>query len=216
MKYLFLTTITTIVLAITFTSCETEEEYSIETEIVTDENIRAQEKDLSATGYVNFADSATLTSFWMREDHEPWNRGAAEVYAFVIGLDREKDPIIKKVNMSYADHDKIVYYPDQELINWSNFYYDTVSIIFIEADDTHNSLWTTENPNWQYPFPDGVFRNLPVEFALKYVVENFAQIGEIDAADDWIDIFENISRYRDYDVVGGILDDVYITLERTY
>lgn len=210
MKRILFTSIIVLLLVCTF-SCEVATDME-ETEIIAKEVLPAN-KGLSAEGYVNFADSATLKTFWMREDHEPWNRGKAEIYAFVIGLDRDKDPVIKSVSMDYADHDKTIYYPDELLINWSNFYYNTVSIIFIEADDQY---FTTENPNWEFPIADGELKELSVEFALKYLVENFWNLSQIDSSDDWVDYFENISRYQDYDVVGGKLDNAYITLERKF
>lgn len=212
MKKILLTAIV-LILFVCISSCEVDTDMP-ETEAITEEeDLSIANKDLSADGYVNFAHSATLKTFWMREDHEPWNRGKAEIYAFVIGLDRDKDPIIKTVPLHYADHDKTMYYPDQSLINWSNFYHSKVSVIFIEADDPH---FTEHNAAWEFPIADGELKELSVEFALKYLIENFRLLGVIDHADDWVDYFENISRYQDYDVVGGKLDNVYITLMREY
>lgn len=195
------------------TSCQLDTDIEEIDAIINKENSSVTHKDLSADGYVNFADSTVLTTYWMREDHEPWNRGKAEIYAFVIGLDQDKDPVIQSVSLDHIDHDGIVYDKKETLINWSNFYYNTVSIIFIEADDPH---FTTENPNWEYPIADGELKDLSVEFALKYLVENFWNLGQIDSSDDWVGYFENISRYQDYDVVGGKLDNVYISLEREF
>ncbi len=208
MKNISLTTfITVLTIFVSLTSCEADNDLQ-------ELEQNSQKSGLATTRPINpTAKTTNLDTFWMREDHEPWNRGKAEIYAFVIGLDQEKDPIIQEVSMDYADHDKTMYYPEELLINWSNFYFDTVSIVFIEADDAH---FTAHNPNWEYPIADGELNELSVEFALKYLVENFRNLSQIDDADDWVDHFENISRFQNYDVVGGKLDNVYITLERQF
>lgn len=197
-------------LIVTTMSCQPDEDLQEFDTIKSEQN--SENKDLSATGTVNSAKESILKTYWMRKDHEPNSRGSAEIYAFIIGLDSDKDPIIKRVPMYYADHDKTVYYPNQSFINWSNFYYNKVNIVFIEADDTHFG----EDPQWSNSFEDGYFKNVPVEFALRYVTNQFRYLGLISSSDDWVDNFENISRYSNYNVVGGKRDNVYITLEREY
>ena len=197
--YLFLITL---ILAF---SCDTPDDLVLQEKVNENHN-----STLSAEALNLVPEEAILRSFWMREDHEPWHRGKAEIYAFVIGLDQDKDPIVKNVPLPFADHDKTVYYRNLSLINWSNFYYNTVAIIFIEADDPH---FTEHDPNWEFPLENGGLIDFPIEIALRFLIENFRLLGEIDSSDDIIDVFENINRFEDYDVVGGRDNNVFITLE---
>ncbi len=203
----------------TFAACEVEEFKEFDKK-GTEKNL--MNKGLSADGYVNFADNSRLKTFWMRYDHEPWNRGNAEVYAFMIGLDRNRNPLFSKVRMPYANHDGEVYYIDQKLIDWSKGYAGgMVNIIFTEADDT---IPTTLIPG-KFPadFEDGEFSNIPIHQALNLLTNSFknsdfiAPDGSfISPEDDIVDVFRQVSRYRDYNVVGGELDNAYITLEREF
>lgn len=222
MKNLFLK-LFTISAMFTFISCDVEE-YGIEAE----ENI-SEEKDLSAGGYVNFAESTVLNSFWMREDHEPWNRGSAEVYAHIIGLDSNKQPIISTVNMSYANHDGTVYYPNQKLIDWdaNNYAGGLVSIVFMEADDAG----LNPAPIFTTSYSEDRFLNTSIPLAVSIVTNDFLgqegigyateENGIIyEGADDLLDVFYNISITKDYIVVGGAvpgsMDNVYVNLRRKF
>ena len=210
MKKNILSTIVTLVF-LSITSCEKDIDLP-ETETSTS-------KSLSADGKVRFADDSRLKTFWMRNDHEPWNRGNAEIYAYIIGLDRNREPIFSRVRMPYADHDGEVYYINEKLIDWSKGYASgVVSIIFIEADDP---IPTTLSTAIGFESKDWDFSDVSVHRALITISDNFRNVitpdgNYISPEDDIVDIFYQISRYRDYNVVGGSRDNAYITLKRNF
>ncbi len=222
MKHLFLTTITAMVLVISFSSCETENDLQ-ETDAI--ENNSNTEK-LSATAIIDHAKNTRLTTLWMRNDHEPWNRGNAEVYAHIIGLSSNKQPIISTVRMPYANHDKEMYYPDQKMIDWGNNYAEgVVSIVFIEADDTFPGF---TQPIFITTYQPNRFLNTPVAQAVRIITDDFLREGYFafgnrtiySPEDDIMDVFYNISRTRDYEVpggaVGGSRNNIYVTLKRRF
>ena len=211
-----LTLITTIISSIfLFISCEEIEEGFESTEL--------PNKNLSANGSANFAQVSNLTTFWMRKDHEPWNRGKAEIYAHIIGLDSNRQPLISTVSLPFADHDKTTYYINKKLIDWdaNNYAGDYVSIVLTEADDEISS-----DPIFTTTYPEDRFINTPITLALSIITNDFiAEEGTgygfngkvvYSGADDIVDVFYNISRFRNYEVVGGSKDNVYITLNRRF
>ncbi len=221
MKNLFLTTITALGLLVCITSCEA------------DNDLQELEQNISKSGVATIrpvqaaGKSATLESFWMRKDHEPRHRGNAEIYAHIIGLDRNKRPVISTVRMPYANHDKTVYYPNQKLIDWENHNYagGLVSIVFIEADDVFPGLTP---PEINTSYPPNRFRNTPVPQAVNIITDDFLRYGSFNmngrriygGEDDIVDIFRDISRYKDYVItngaVGGLKDNVYLNLRRNF
>jgi len=84
-------------------------------------------------------ETAKVSNIRLDDDQEPWIKGAAEVYAFVSGIDpNAADPEITLVDMPYLDHDGTTYYPNQVLIFWSNYRYRAVNVNFYEHDDGTN------------------------------------------------------------------------------
>ncbi|HSJ63377.1 MAG TPA: DUF3103 family protein [Gemmatimonadaceae bacterium] len=76
-----------------------------------------------------------LTSIRLANDQEPWISGAAEIYAIVSGVVGSNDPQLMIVDMPYLDHDNTTYYPNQLIVNWSNFQYQVANIQLYEHDD---------------------------------------------------------------------------------
>ncbi len=84
-------------------------------------------------------ETAKLTYIRLNDDQEPWIKGAAEVYAFVSGIDPTiADPEIRVVDMPYLDNDGTNYYPNQLLVYWYQYRYYTVNVSFYEHDDGTN------------------------------------------------------------------------------
>ncbi len=229
MKNLFLTAVIALIIFVCTTSCEADNDLP-ETETITkEENPVTQKIDLSADGYVNYANSTNLTTLWMRDDHEPRSRGNAEMYAHIIGLDSNKQPIITTVRMPYANHDRTMYYPNQKMIDWdkNNYAGGLVSIVFMEADNPGLG----GDPIFPTTYNEGQFFNMPIPQALNIITNDFVSaVGTgystisngiiFDGADDLLDVFYNISRTRDYVVVGGAVggsrNNVYVTLKRKF
>lgn len=209
-----------------FAACEVEQLQGFE-ENGTNENVMKQ--DLSADGYVNFAKNTRLTTLWMRQDHEPRHLGAAEMYAHIIGLDSNKQPLISTVRLPFANHDRTMYYINEKLVDWdaNNYAGGLVSIVFMEADNVGlggDPIFTTD-------YSEDRFLNTPIPLAVSIITNDFVEKEGVgyateangliyDSADDIVDIFYNISRSRDYEVIGGAVggsrDNVFVTLKRKF
>lgn len=84
-------------------------------------------------------ETAKIADIRLNDDQEPWIKGAAEIYAFVSGIDPSiADPEIRVVDMPYLDHDGTTYYPNQILIFWYNYRYNAANVNFYEHDDGTN------------------------------------------------------------------------------
>jgi len=96
---------------------------------------RVSQKAISCSGI----ETAKISSIRLNDDHEPWIKGAAEIYAFVSGIDPTiADPEIRLVDMPYLDHDGTTYYPNQILIFWYNYRYNAANVNFYEHDSGTN------------------------------------------------------------------------------
>lgn len=83
-------------------------------------------------------DAKKLTRIKLNDDQEPWIKGAAEIYSLVTGVLPGNEPQIIAVDMPYLDHDGTTYYPNQLVINWSNYNYQVVDMLYYEADGNTN------------------------------------------------------------------------------
>jgi hypothetical protein len=129
-------------------------------------------KDSSATlsgGY-----RATVTDrVYLRDDHEPWHKGGAEIYTLVAGVNPDGQPQVDTVQMPYADHDGKNYHlnPPQILVNWSHFKFNAVDLVMMEEDSGTNyqelaqavakGLLTTINATQYVPLVEAVIKAIP-------------------------------------------------------
>lgn len=103
-------------------------------------NMLLQAKGLqvpSATSAAGF-DAKKLTKVRIKDDEEPWIKGAAEIYTLVTGALSGNEPQIVAVDMPYLDHDDTTYYPNQLVVNWSMYQYQVVDMLMYEADGNTN------------------------------------------------------------------------------
>lgn len=83
--------------------------------------------------------TSKLTQISMRDDHEPWYKGAAEMYALVAGVDPQFDKAsMAAVDMPYLDDANKEYYPNQVVIFWSNYRFAAADILFYEHDSGYD------------------------------------------------------------------------------
>jgi len=83
-------------------------------------------------------DAKKLTKIRLKDDEEPWVKGAAEIYGLVTGVLQNNSPQVVAVDMPYLDHDDTTYYPNQIVINWSEYNYQVVDMLLYEADGNTN------------------------------------------------------------------------------
>ncbi|MGW7547268.1 DUF3103 family protein [Streptomyces sp. NPDC054770] len=105
--------------------------------------------DKGLTSLPKAADSADATSaagWWatkvtaveVNDDQEPWFKGAAEMFSLVTGFGQDGTARVDSVDMPYLDYDGTVYYPNQILVNWSNYKYNLADVVMMEDDDGTN------------------------------------------------------------------------------
>ncbi|MEU9977980.1 DUF3103 family protein [Streptomyces sp. NPDC051014] len=79
-----------------------------------------------------------VTAVEVNDDEEPWFKGAAEMFSLVTGFGQDGAARVDSVDMPYLDYDGTVYYPNQILVNWSNYKYDLADVVMMEDDDGTN------------------------------------------------------------------------------
>lgn len=79
-----------------------------------------------------------ITAVEVNDDQEPWFKGAAEMFSLVTGFGQDGTARVDSVDMPYLDYDGTVYYPNQILVNWSNYKYNLADVVMMEDDDGTN------------------------------------------------------------------------------
>ncbi|MFE2583718.1 DUF3103 family protein [Streptomyces sp. NPDC059378] len=74
----------------------------------------------------------------VNDDQEPWFKGAAEMFSLVTGFGLDGKARVDSVDMPYLDYDGTTYYPNQILVNWSNYKYNLADVVMMEDDDGTN------------------------------------------------------------------------------
>ncbi|MFB9368499.1 DUF3103 family protein [Kitasatospora albolonga] len=81
-----------------------------------------------------------ITSVRVSDDEEPWFKGAAEMFALVSGFGLDGKVRVDSVAMPYLQYDGTTYYPNQILVNWSNYKYNLADVVLMEDDGDTNYL----------------------------------------------------------------------------
>ncbi len=83
-------------------------------------------------------ETTKLTKISLQNDQEPWIKGGAEIFTIVAGVFDNNVPSIQAVELPYLDHDNTNYYPNQLIINWSDYDYNAVNFSMYEEDSGTN------------------------------------------------------------------------------
>jgi len=81
-----------------------------------------------------------IDSIGVSDDQEPWFKGAAEMFSLVTGFGQDGKVRVDSVAMPYLRYDGTVYYPNQILVNWSNYKYNLADVVLMEDDGDTNYL----------------------------------------------------------------------------
>ncbi|MFJ8429964.1 DUF3103 family protein [Kitasatospora sp. NPDC094019] len=81
-----------------------------------------------------------ITSVRVNDDEEPWFKGAAEMFSLVSGFGQDGKVRVDSVAMPYLQYDGTTYYPNQILVNWSNYKYNLADVVLMEDDGDTNYL----------------------------------------------------------------------------
>ncbi|GGW60351.1 hypothetical protein GCM10010503_42090 [Streptomyces lucensis JCM 4490] len=79
-----------------------------------------------------------VTAVEVKDDEEPWFKGAAEMFSLVTGFGPDGKARVDSVDMPYLGYDGTIYHPNQILVNWSNYKYDLADVVMMEDDDGTN------------------------------------------------------------------------------
>ncbi|MGW7201567.1 DUF3103 family protein [Streptomyces chryseus] len=119
-------------------------------------------------------DSTRIEQVHLKDDLEPWHKGAAEIYALVAGVNAEGQPQLDTIQMPYLDRDNQTYRPRQILINWSHFKFNAADVVMMEEDDDTNytelaaaiaqALLTIVKEDQYVPLVDAIIKAIPQEW----------------------------------------------------
>ncbi|MFJ9412393.1 DUF3103 family protein [Streptomyces sp. NPDC101393] len=75
----------------------------------------------------------------LKSNEETFWKGGAEAFAVVSGWDHNDKAFAEPtLQMPYLDSTGVDYHPNQNLIDWSHFGYDSADLVFMEEDDGTN------------------------------------------------------------------------------
>lgn len=115
-----------------------------------------------------------VDSVYLNDDEEPWVSGDAEIFSIVSGFGLDGKVRVDTVDMPYLDNDHTTYYPNQILVNWSNYKYNLADVVMMEDDgDTNYSalakaiadaLLTITDQGAYIPLVDAVLAAIPTSW----------------------------------------------------
>lgn len=74
-----------------------------------------------------------------KSNEEPFWKGGAEAFAVVSGWDKNDKAFAEPaLQLPYLDWTGVDYHPNQNLIDWGHFGYDSADLVFLEEDDGTN------------------------------------------------------------------------------
>ncbi|MGW2653375.1 DUF3103 family protein [Streptomyces sp. NPDC001478] len=88
----------------------------------------------SATGI----DTTLINLVRVSDVKEPWIKGDAEIFTLVTGFGTDGKPRVDTVEMPYLNDEDTTYYPNQVLVNWSNYKYNLADAVMMEDDGDTN------------------------------------------------------------------------------
>ncbi len=90
--------------------------------------------------------AGTTSGYWATQvravrlgnDHEPWVKGAAEIFGITGGFGLDGKAKADTVTMPYLDHDGTTYYPNQLIVHFSAYKYNLADFVMMEDDGDTN------------------------------------------------------------------------------
>nr|WSX78880.1 DUF3103 domain-containing protein [Streptomyces sp. NBC_00899] len=112
-----------------------------------------------------------VDSVHLNDDEEPWVLGNAEIFSVVSGFGFDGKVRVDTVDMPYLDNDGTTYYPNQILVNWSNYKYNLADVVMMEDDGDTNyatlakaladALLTITDQGAYIPLVDAILAAIP-------------------------------------------------------
>ncbi|MFE5589892.1 DUF3103 family protein [Streptomyces sp. NPDC056549] len=82
--------------------------------------------------------TSRITSVRLNDDKEPWIKGDAEIFSIVSGFGLDGKVRVDTVTHPYLNNDGTTYYPNQILVNWSQYKYNLADVVMMEDDGDTN------------------------------------------------------------------------------
>jgi len=159
---------------------------------------------------------AKLTRIRLKDTQEPWWKGAAEVYAFAVGIDPTVDrPRLKVVDLPYLAYADTDYRPNQLVLFWNEYRfsaadfqlweqdsginYQTVLDAVLSAVTTAMTLGGAPAFAWIPGLADAIIKAMPAA----WFRDN----------DDYLDTFYTLERDHTYVQLPGAAGNAVIDLE---
>lgn len=115
--------------------------------------------------------STKVDAVWLSDDEETWIEGDAEIFSLVSGFGQDGTVRVDSVDMPYLDNDHTTYYPNQILVNWSNYKYNEADVVMMEDDGDTNyaafakaiadALLTITDQGAYQPLVDAILAAIP-------------------------------------------------------
>ncbi|WP_327371680.1 DUF3103 family protein [Streptomyces sp. NBC_01217] len=157
---------------------------------------------LAATGI----DTTLINSVRLSDDQEPWVKGDAEIFTLVTGFGTDGKPRVDTVEMPYLNTDNTTYYPNQVLVNWSNYKYSLADAVMMEDDGDTNYqslakaivtvLLTITDQGVYIPLADAVLDAIPASW----------WTDDPDYVDSWYTLAKTTSGTRNGAAANGWLN----------
>ncbi|MCG8698913.1 MAG: DUF3103 domain-containing protein [Bacteroidales bacterium] len=176
-------------------------------------NLAAKKAELKAGAGLATTQLKKIKLHW---DHEPWIKGAAEVYAVTSGLRKNKEVEINIIDMPYIDWKNKEYYPNQIMLFWDNYEYQAANIQLFEKDSGHNyKNLTTILVNGVFDIA-GTLTAQPWVVALGQVASAIVQAMPDDwykDNDEYLDSFYTIEKGKTYKNRKGAAGNAVVNMQ---
>ncbi|MFF5761147.1 DUF3103 family protein [Streptomyces tanashiensis] len=125
----------------------------IDGEKAVEAGVKVLERELAAAGVATAAPSApaapaatAATGYWtsritsvrLNDDMETWIKGDAEIFSIVSGFGLDGKVRVDTVTHPYLNDAGTTYYPNQILVNWSQYKYNLADVVMMEDDGDTN------------------------------------------------------------------------------
>lgn len=161
-------------------------------------------------------ETTRLDWIYLDSDKEPWTSGGAEVYAITSGIrDYSNNPEVSVIPMYYLDHDHKNYYPNQPLLFWDDYAYQSANIHLFEKDDNHNYQELASILVGKITQLAGDLSGKPWITALGEIgvaVINAMPASTFTNDDDFVDSYYSIEKNRYYYVHRGAANNAQVVL----
>lgn len=174
--------------------------------------------NVEVTSSVQPISTTVIKQISLKDTHEPWIMGKAEIYGIVTGVDPSRvEPILDVIDMPYLDYADVQYFPNQIIIHWSRYRWAAADLLLMEHDDdTNYRVLATALLN----AAEKVLKAIPDPVAQGMTIIPMITNGILDAMpsswftndDDFVDVFYTLQEGQTYTYYFGAGGNARATL----